>query len=127
MSGCRRVSFRLDPDAPGRHLRDRGCRAELEELLARGGLEHVDEASDDSGPSGLVARAEPGAVVAVEVLAELDEIPPVGVLLELPSTAVDRPPALPVPEEDVGEAARDLFRHLVEIHLPSRTGRALHL
>src|SRR5262245_60850221 len=34
--------------------------------------EHLDQLRHAAGPSGLVARAEPGAVVAVEVLVEQD-------------------------------------------------------
>ena len=36
-----------------------------------------------AGPAGLVAGPEPGPVVAVEVLVEQDEVPPVRVVLEL--------------------------------------------
>ena len=45
--------------------------------------EQLDEGSDEACPPGLVRRAEPGAVVAVEVLEEQDEIAPVRVVLEL--------------------------------------------
>ncbi len=42
----------------------------------------LDEFGDQSGPTGLVARADPGAVVAVEVFVERDQIVPVRVVLE---------------------------------------------
>ena len=40
-----------------------------------------------------MAGAEAGAVVAVEVFVEIDQIAPVRVFLELPRAAVDRTPA----------------------------------
>src|SRR5262245_4844849 len=36
----------------------------------------IHERSDEAGPSGLMARAEPGAVVALEILVEQDEVTP---------------------------------------------------
>ena len=47
------------------------------------------EHADQAGPAGLVARAEAGAVVAVEVLVEEQQVAPVRVLLEQPLAAVD--------------------------------------
>ena len=52
------------------HLNGAGFHAELEYLLGRRGRKHVHHTGDDAGPSGLVAGAEAGAVVAVEVLVE---------------------------------------------------------
>src|SRR5213079_2918705 len=61
--------------------------------IARGdGPEHLQQCGDEAGPSGLVAGAEAGAVVAVEVLVKEDEVPPVRIVLELPRVSVDRPP-----------------------------------
>ena len=51
-------------------LGDRGRLAECQHLLRRCRREQVHEPGDDAGPAGLVAGAEPGAVVAVEVLVE---------------------------------------------------------
>ena len=50
-------------------------------------------AGHDAGPARLVAGAEPGAVVAVEILVEQDVVAPVRIVLELLGAAVDRPPA----------------------------------
>ena len=56
----------------------------------------LDELGDQSGPAGLVARADPGAVVAVEVFVEWDQITPVRVVLEFFRAAENRsPPSLP--------------------------------
>ena len=64
-------------------------------------------AGDDAGPAGLVAGAEPGAVVAVEVLVEEQQVPPVRIVLELLRAAVHRPAALLVLQEDAAEPPRD--------------------
>src|SRR5262245_7528480 len=63
----------------GRRLRldDAGDLAEFEVLLRCAGGEQLDGPRDDAGPAGLVARAEPRPVVAVEVLVEQDEVSPV--------------------------------------------------
>src|SRR5262245_33872341 len=42
----------------------------------------LEELGHHARPARLVARAEAGAVVAVEVLVEEDEVPPVGIRLE---------------------------------------------
>src|SRR5262245_45070485 len=86
-------------------LQNGGDRAEPEVLLQRAGREQVHGTGDDAGPSRLVARTEPGAVVAVEVLVEQHEIAPVRILLELLDPSVDRPPALRVSEEDARQAS----------------------
>src|SRR5262245_6627242 len=106
-------------------LHDGGRLAHLEELLGRTGGEQVHAAGDDPGPAGLMARAEPGAVVAVEVLVEQDEIAPVGVLLELRAPSVYRPPPILASQEDAGQPARDLLGNLVQVHEPSGARGAL--
>src|SRR6266704_960320 len=75
-------------------------------------------AGDDPSPSGLVARAEAGPVVAVEVLVEQEHVAPVRVLLKLARPPVDRPPAMAVPQEDAGQPAPDLLRDLIQGHVP---------
>ena len=54
----------------GLHLRDTSQLAELQNLLRRRRGKQMQGPGDDSGPSGLVAGAEPGPVVAVEVFVE---------------------------------------------------------
>src|SRR6266542_1886711 len=58
--------------------------------------EQVEKASDQTGPAGLVAGAEPGAVITVEVFVEKDQIAPVRILLKLACAAVDRPPVISI-------------------------------
>ena len=56
----------------------------------------LDEFGNQSGPAGLMARADPGAVVAMEVFVERDQIAPVWVVLEFFRAAENRsPPSLP--------------------------------
>src|SRR5262245_31808352 len=69
--------------------------------FGRGGVrEYRQRPRDNAGPAGLVAGAEAGAVVAVEVLVEEDVVAPVRVVLELLGAAVDRPTAAGVAPED---------------------------
>jgi hypothetical protein len=63
------------------HLYDAGHLAELEELLGRARREQMHRSGDDAGPTGLMAGAEAGPVVAVEVLVEQDEVAPVRIFL----------------------------------------------
>ena len=56
----------------------------------------LDEFGNQSGPAGLMTRADPGAVVAMEVFVERDQITPVWVALEFFRAAENRsPPACP--------------------------------
>src|SRR5438477_12700939 len=90
--------------APGRlrrRLDGRSVLAKLESLLGGGGREQVHGTRDDARPSGLVARAEPRAVVAVEVFVEQDDIAPVWVLLEQAGVGVTRTAPILVPHEEV--------------------------
>src|SRR6516165_11382989 len=83
---------------PRLRLHEGGRLAELQRLLGRGGCEEVHGPGNDAGPAGLMACAEAGPVVAVEVLVEQDEIAPVRVFLELPGSPVHLSPALLVPQ-----------------------------
>jgi len=52
------------------------------------------ERSDETGPSGLMARTDAGAVVAVELLVEQHEVAEVRIGLEFLRIAVHRPAAV---------------------------------
>ena len=82
------------------------------------------EARDRPGPSGLVARADARAGVPVEVFIEQGVIPPMRILLEFSRGPVHRPFPLLILQENAGQAARDLLRHFVEVHLLPGPGRA---
>ena len=69
-----------------------GCSpASLQKGLGIELAENVDQAGDDPGPTRLMAGADPGTVIAVEVLVKQDVIPPVRVRLELFRAAINWP------------------------------------
>src|SRR4051812_17274945 len=74
-----------------------------------------------------MAGAQAGAVVAVEVLVEEDQVAPVRVFLELACPAVDRPPAALVLQEDARESTAEFLGYLIEGHHSARARRALDL
>jgi len=64
--------------------------AVLQVRLGGDPAEELDQPGDEAGPAGLVAGADPGAVVAVEVLVEQDVVSPVGIVWKV-STRRTRP------------------------------------
>ena len=58
------------------------------------------------GPARLVAGPDAAAVVPVEVLVEEHQVAPVRVGLELLGSAVHRPAAVGIAQEDAGETSR---------------------
>ena len=108
-SGFSALSYRLDVDM-------RGPLAEFEKLLTARGCEEMHGACDHPGPAGLMAGAQAGSVITVEVLVELNVIAPVRVFLELLLAAVHGPMALFVLQKNSAEPARDFFRDFIEIH-----------
>src|SRR5208282_5170489 len=107
-------------------LNHRSQMAKLEHLLGGCRRKQVHAARDDAGPAGLMTGAQAGAIVAVEVLVEQEEIAPVGILLKLARAPVDRPATVLVFEKDVLAPAGDFLRHLVQVHVPAGTRRTLH-
>src|SRR5256885_17203857 len=73
-----------------------------------------------------MARADPGAVVAVEVLVKQDQVAPVWVALELLGATVDRSPPVAAAKEDPREPPRQLGGHLPEVELRPRARGAVH-
>jgi hypothetical protein len=67
-----------------------------------------DQFSDEAGPARLVARADAGAVVAMEIFVEKEQVPPVRIFLENFRAAGDRTAAILSTHENVNETARDL-------------------
>src|SRR5216684_6393747 len=78
----------------------------------------LEELGDEAGPARLVARADAGAGVAVEVLVEEHEVSPVGVRAPFLDAAVDRSLPARAPQEDPDEPARELLRDLPERRKP---------
>src|SRR5437773_10573652 len=91
-----------------------GLVAAFEELLGRDGCKYMHGAGDDARPSRLVARAEAGPVVAVEVFVEQEIVAPVRVRVTPARSPLYGRPALAVPQEDAGHPARDLPGHPIE-------------
>src|SRR4029453_9702038 len=73
------------------------------------GAEQLHQAGDDRRPAGLVAGAEPGAVVAVEKLVEQHVVLPVWIVDELLGAAVNRATPLVFAEEDTGHPVGQLL------------------
>src|SRR6059058_3202625 len=73
-----------------------------------------------------MTRTQTGAIVAMEVLVEKNQIAPVGIRLKFFRSAIDRPVACGIAEEDSGEPVAQLLCNLEQCHPFSRTGRALH-
>src|SRR4029077_3616192 len=93
----------------------------LEKIRRAPTSEHIKSASDYSSPSGLVAGAQSGAVIAVEILVEQDVVFPVRIFLELLGTAIDGPLAVGIAEKDARQPAAKLFGYLEQGHVFSRT------
>src|ERR1041385_5501128 len=87
----------------------------------------LEQLGDQGGPARLGARAEAVPQVAVEVLVEEDEVPPVRVVPVPFEPAVRRPAAVGAAQEDPREAPRDLPRRLPQRHLLAGARRELHL
>ena len=64
--------------------------------------ENIEQESNESGPPSLVTGAQPGAVVAMEVLVKEDMIAPMRIFLELGSAAVERPLSIGIAKENAG-------------------------
>jgi hypothetical protein len=73
-----------------------------------------------------VVGADARAVVAVEVLVEQDQVPPVPIGLKLLGCAVHGAPAMLVPEEGLREAPGDLPRNLEQRHPNTGARLAFH-
>src|SRR5262249_10287261 len=81
----------------------------------------------EARPPRLMARADAGAVVAVEVLVEPDQVAPVRILLERAHPTVHRSPAIRASQEDPGEPTRQLGRDVPEGRARARARGALDL
>src|SRR4051812_25210016 len=93
-----------------------------EQVIRPEEAEHLNDPRHESGPPGLVARAEPGAVVTVEVLVEKEEILPVGIGLEPVRPSVHRATTLFVGNEDRHQPPSDLLGHVEEGAKAARAG-----
>src|SRR5438093_579678 len=94
----------------------------MENLVRGHRCEEMHESGNRAGPTGLVIGAKAGAVVAVEVLVELQIIAPVWITLELLTAAIDGASAILAFQKHVRETTRDLFGNLIQVHVPAGTG-----
>ena len=78
-----------------------------------------------AGPAGLVAGADAGAVVAVEVLVEQQQVAPVGIGLELLGPAEHGAAPVRVARERARQAPPISPATSLQVHLAARAGRAL--
>src|SRR5438105_15770313 len=104
-------------------LSPKGClSAALQEGLGIELPEDIDQTGDDPRPSRLVAGAEAGAVVAVEVFVEQQMIAPMGIALKFFGAPEYRPPAGFVAQEDPGQPIGNVLSDLEQIHQLARSG-----
>ena len=94
-----------------------GARHQLAERRQRDAAGAQDQLGDETRPAGLMARAEPGAVVAVEVLVEEDVVLPGRVGLEPLDPAEARPPSVLADEEERDQPLAEVGGDLVEREL----------
>src|SRR3954464_4621557 len=78
-------------------------------------LEQQRQHADETGPAGLVARSEAGAIVPVEIFVEQQQVAPVWVLLQERLTPVDRAVTVQRTSEGADESVAQLLRDLVEV------------
>jgi hypothetical protein len=71
--------------------------------------------------------AEAGSAVAVEILVEENEVPPVGIVLELRHSAVYGAFTGAIAKEQTGQASRELLGDSLEAEEVTRARGALHL
>src|ERR1700676_2385362 len=83
----------------------------------------LDQLRDQSGPSGLVRGADPGAVVAVEVFVEEEQIAEASIGLKLRRRTVEGPASVRSAREDADQALRKIARNFPERRHVPRAGR----
>ena len=93
---------------------DRACFAELGHGVGIDGAVHLCEYGDKGGPPSLVAGAEAGTVVTVEVLMERNAIAPVEVALEFLRSAEHRTPPNLIAKEDALQTIGDFLADIEE-------------
>src|SRR5262245_18383066 len=125
--GCGRFGVHDSPGPDRRPIAPRCRRIPRSSCRSSDLAEFVQELGDETCPPGLMAGAETGSRVAVKILVEEHEIPPVRVVVEERVRARDRPPARGVGQEDPREAAGELAGNLLQIHHLSRARRTLDL
>jgi len=88
--------------------------AQREHLLRGRRGKQMHQSSDNAGPPGLMTGAKARSVVAVEVLVEQQQIPPVRVVLEGFGAPVDGPASLRISQEDAGQPLGEILGDFVQ-------------
>jgi hypothetical protein len=99
-------------------LRGQGC---LRSYQRR----HLHQVGNQTGPPGLMTRAQSRSILTVKILMELDQIFPVRIVLKLLDAPVHRAFSVLLAKEDIGQPSIDLDRNLEQRDLIARTRRAL--
>src|SRR5206468_8641910 len=81
------------------------------------------ESSDQTCPTGLMARAQAGPVVGVEIFEKIEVIAPLWIGLKLLVTSVNRPYSVFVRQKDCREAVGNILADIKQVHQVVRTGR----
>ena len=87
--------------------------------------ENLDERTNEPSPPRLMAGADAGAVVTMEVFIEQQVVPPVRIALKLFGAAENRPPPVFVAQENADQAISDFVRYFEQVHQISWADRAL--
>src|SRR6266403_3637940 len=85
----------------------------------------LNELGNQSGPSGLVARSNAGAIVAMKVFVKVDEVAPVWIGLKFLEPAIHRPISIRGTQKNSRQSTRQLSGCLPQRCLPARTGGQL--
>ncbi len=86
----------------------------------------LEEFGDEAGPAGLMAGAQSGAVVAVEVFVKQNQVAPVRIVLKNFRSTGDGAAAVPISQKDMDQAARNLRSDLPEVGFAIRMRRTFH-
>src|SRR5580704_6372050 len=91
---------------------------------------NLHQVSNDSRPTCLMAGTKSRSILSMEVLMELNQVFPVGIVLKLfhaLHAAIYRTLPLLVTQKDFGEPVIELLRNLIQRHHLPRTRRTLNL
>src|SRR5258705_3920445 len=97
-----------------------------QELLCVDASEEIDKRGHGAGPAGLMACADPSAIVAVEILIEENAVLPERIVLEFLVAAEYRSPSVLVAHKDPDQPLSNLARPLEQVHPVARAGGTLH-
>src|SRR6516165_1410133 len=101
------------------------CASAFQKFFCIDFAKNFDERGNGPGPPRLMAGADAGTVVAMEVFIEQQIVPPVRIPLKLVATTENRPPPVSVAQENAGQAIGNFACYLEQVDQSSGAGRAL--